>query len=157
LPTRVNREVEVRPLRTDDDWAQATESQVAVRDERHQLEPYRVFQARKMARYRTMAEAAVGAWFGAFLEGRLVADLGLYTDGTFGRFQSVGTHPDYRRRGICGTLVHAAAEHALQRFGVKTLVMVADPEYHAARIYMSLGFAPTEQQLGLEWADRDGS
>jgi hypothetical protein len=33
---------------------------------------------------------------------------------------------------------------------VRTLVIVADPEYHAIRIYRSLGFTETETQIELE-------
>jgi predicted GNAT family acetyltransferase len=109
-----------------------------------------------MARYRRMSEAGRGAWFGAFLGARLVADLGVFSDetGTLARFQSVGTHPDFRRRGICGALVHQASEWALNTLRVGTLVMAADEEYHAARIYESVGFQPTERQIGMSWWDR---
>jgi predicted GNAT family acetyltransferase len=99
-----------------------------------------------MRGYRRLAEAGRGAWFGAFLDGRIVADLGVYRDPDLplARFQSVGTHPDFRRRGICGTLVQQASAFALSRMAVETLVMLADEEYHAARIYESVGFRPVE-------------
>jgi len=34
---------------------------------------------------------------------------------------------------------------------MKTLVMVADENYHAAKIYESIGFQPEEKQVGLDW------
>jgi predicted GNAT family acetyltransferase len=108
-----------------------------------------------MKRYRRMGQAGLGEWFGAFLDGRLVADLGVFTDGSVGRFQSVGTHPGYRRRGICGTLVHQASRHAFERIGVETLVMVADEHYFAAKIYESVGFQRTEKQVGLDWWEKE--
>ena len=40
---------------------------------------YRVFKERQMARYRAMAERGLGRWFGAFLDGKLVGDLGIPT------------------------------------------------------------------------------
>ena len=49
----------------------------------------------------------------------------------------------------CQTLVYEVSRRALA-WGLATLVMVADPDYHAARIYESLGFAVAEQQMGLE-------
>jgi predicted GNAT family acetyltransferase len=67
----------------------------------------------------------------------------------------VETHPEFRRRGICGTLVYESARHALGSLGAERLVMVADAHYHAARIYESLGFRPTERQLGVERRPRD--
>jgi len=149
-PPHPNGEVSIRPLTTDGEWAQALENQVACHAAEFALPAYRVFKERQMGEYRRMAAAGLGAWFGAFLEGRMVADLGVYVDGPVARFQAVETHPDFRRRGICATLVYEAAHHAQAALGAERLVMVADEHYHAARIYESLGFRPTERQLGLE-------
>jgi hypothetical protein len=44
--------------------------------------------------------------------------------------------------------VFAVAAQALEK--VKTLVMVADPEYVAASIYESIGFSAGEKQYRLE-------
>jgi predicted GNAT family acetyltransferase len=102
-----------------------------------------------MVRWREMANAGLGAWHGAFLTERLVADCGLFFDDAagVGRFQSVATHPDFRRRGLCGRLIWEVARAGLQR--VPTLVMVADDEYHAARIYESVGFERVEVSFAL--------
>ena len=107
-----------------------------------------------MARYRKMAQAGLGAWFGAFLENQLVADLGLFFEAGVGRFQQVETHPDFRRRGICGTLVYHSSRFGFEKMEARTLVMVADEHYHAARIYESVGFRPKERQVGLDWWDK---
>ena len=109
------------------------------------------FKTRQMARYRAMARAGLGEWFGVFSNRQVVADLGVFVGNGVGRFQSVGTHPDFRRRGFCGTLVYEAAQCALKQLGAKTLVMAADEEYHAAGIYESVGFRPTEHQIGMDW------
>lgn len=98
-----------------------------------------------------MTRAGLGLWFGAFLENRLVADLGVFTAGRIGRFQQVGTHPDYRRRGICGALVYQASRYAFDQMKLETLVMVADENYHAAKIYESVGFQAKEHQVGVDW------
>ncbi len=149
-PRYPNRDVSIRPLSTDDEWRQAMENQVACHASRFPLPAYREFKARQMNAYRRMADAGLGAWFGAFAEGRLVADLGVFVDGGVARFQAVETHPGFRRGGICGTLVHESARHAFATLGVERLVMVADAHHHAGRIYESLGFRPTERQLGVE-------
>ena len=154
-PPRPNRDVSIRPLASDDDWRQAMENQVACHAAEFSLPEYREFKARQMEGHRRMADAGLGAWFGAFVEGRLVADLGVFADGAVARFQAVETHPEFRRRGICGTLVYESARHALGALGAERLVMVADVHYHAARIYESLGFRPTERQLGVERRPRD--
>ena len=149
-PQKYNQQVNVRPLVEDWEWELALANQVECRSPVHSLESYLPFKMAKMQRYREMQRAGMGAWFGAFLGDRLVADLGLFCVDGVGRFQSVETHPDFQRQGICGALVHQAARYGFERMGAKTLVMVADEHYHAARIYESVGFAPAERQVGLE-------
>lgn len=79
---------------------------------------------------------------------RLVSQLGLLRAGQgLARYQDVETHPDFRRRGLAGTLVGFAGRLALTSFDVSTLVMVADPHDKAIRLYRSLGFAETEHQI----------
>lgn len=150
-PSKYNSEVRIRPLREDWEWDSATETQIACRAPEYTLEGYTPYKTRQMARWRAMAQAGLGEWFGAFLEGRVAGDLGVFVENGVGRFQSVGTHPDFQRRGICGTLVYEAARYAFEHLGAETLVMVADEEYHAAKIYESVGFLPTEHQIGLDW------
>ena len=87
---------------------------------------------------------------GAFLGGRMCAGLGLYTDGDgVARYQAVDTHPDHRRRGLAGTLVHHAGAEGLSWPGVRTLVILADPQDDAIRVYRSVGFDGTETQVQL--------
>ena len=38
--------------------------------------------------------------------------------------------------------------------GLIDLVMVADENYHAAKIYESVGFAPTAKEYSAFWRDR---
>ncbi len=148
-PPRPQDTVTVRPLTSAADWDQALENQIACRDLRYELGKYRAFKQNQMQRYRALSEAGKGTWFGGFLGDRLVADLGIYHAQGIGRYQAVGTHPAHRRQGICGTLVHQAGAYARAQFGVKTLVLVADPDDQAARVYQSVGFAPTEQIVAL--------
>jgi GNAT superfamily N-acetyltransferase len=148
-PPRLNDEVAIRPLRDDAEWREALELGVLCRDSRYGEKGYRTYLAPKMESYRQMQESGLGSWFGAFLDDRLVADLGVFVDGDVGRYQSVKTHPEYRRRGICGTAVAAVGRHALEALGARHLVMLADPGYHAARIYESVGFVATERVAGV--------
>ncbi len=153
-PPKTNRNVSIRPIATDDEWEQAIRNQVTCRPSGFGLAEYEAFKRAQMARYRRMTRAGLGAWFGAFLGERLVADLGVFTSGDLARFQQVETHPDFRRRGICGTLVYQASRYALEQLAVGTLVMLADENYHAARIYESIGFQPRERQAQLDWWDK---
>jgi len=155
IPPKYNQDVLVRPLISDDDWEQAMQNQIACRNPEYSLEGYQVFKRDQMRRYRQMSEAGLGFWFGAFLENLLVAELGIFSDGNVGRFQQVGTHPDYRRQGICGALVYQASCYALEQMRLATLVMVADENYHAAKIYESIGFTTREHQVGIDWWQRN--
>ena len=81
LPARASREVSVRPLRAEAEFAQVTELQVLCRDEGHDESGYRTFRTFMMERYRRMELAGRGRWYGAFLGDQLVADLGVFHDG----------------------------------------------------------------------------
>ena len=144
-PARPNAEATYRPLRTDDDWAQQLELSLAGEDEHHTRE----FATRRVEAHRQVTEAGHGQWFGAFLGDRLVSSMGLLraSEG-LARFQLVKTHPEYRGRGLAGSLVHATSRFGFEELDAKTLVMVADPDYLAIRIYRSVGFEDTETQLG---------
>ncbi len=153
-PPRPNREATCRRLEGDDDWAQRVELAAACNDD-HEAESYRVFAARKAESERGRAEAGHGAWWGAFLEDRLVSGMGLFTASPgLARFQSVETHPDFRGRGLAGTLVHAVSTYGFAELGAQTLVMVADPDYLAIRVYRSVGFTDSEHQTQVEQRQR---
>lgn len=147
-PPRPNRDAVYRALAGDDDWHQQAELSVACRDDSFDEEGYRNFATKRAATMRDLTEAGHGGWFGAFVDGRLLSAMGLFaTETGLARFQSVETHPDARGRGLAGTLVHHASAHGFAEYGARTLVMVADPDYAAIRLYRSVGFADTETQL----------
>ncbi len=143
-PARPNTGATYRPLASDDDWAQQVELSAAGEDVGYEL-PFVTARARADRR---LVDAGYGAWWGAFEGGRLLASMGLFTASPgLARFQNVKTHPDARGRGLAGTLVHRVSRYGFDELGAQTLVMVADPEYLAIRIYRSVGFADTERQL----------
>ncbi|MBZ4416673.1 GNAT family N-acetyltransferase [Myxococcus sp. RHSTA-1-4] len=148
-PPRPLAGLDVRPLAGDADWAAAMENHRAERPPSVPPESYEPFIHRHLNRYREMTRTGRGTWFGAFLEGRLVGDLGIFVDEGVARFQEVGTHPEFRNRGVCGTLVHEASRHALARLGARVLVLVAEEGGPAERIYRSVGFRETERQRTL--------
>jgi ribosomal protein S18 acetylase RimI-like enzyme len=150
-PPRPNRLAHYRQLDGDDDWQQSAELEVA-----SSASPdiaHRAFIGRRTSEARGITEAGHGAWFGAFLAGRLVSQLGLVRAGVgLARFQNVGTHPAMRGHGLAGTLVYRAGQYGFGALGARMLVIVADPGYVAARIYRSVGFADTESQVSFERA-----
>jgi ribosomal protein S18 acetylase RimI-like enzyme len=149
-PPQPNHEASYRELSSDDDWAQSVELRVACNDEQEE-NAFREFAIRKVATNRALAEAGHGGWFGAFVDGHLHSQMGLFSASPgLARFQSVETHPDARGRGLAGTLVHHVSQYGFRELGATTLVMVADPDYSAIRLYRSVGFADGESQLQAE-------
>jgi ribosomal protein S18 acetylase RimI-like enzyme len=143
-------EVVVRPLGSEEEWREAVALQTLSREHGHDESGYRGFREAQMGRYRAMQAAGRGYWYGAFLDGRLVANLGLFRQADLARFQSVVTHPGFRRQGIAGTLVHRSCLSFLEEYPDATLVIVAEDGSPAERLYRSIGFEPREAQLGLE-------
>ena len=148
-PARPNDTSQYRFLSGDGDWEQLTD--LTLTSATMEVDDgYREYNRRRIAAERALCDAGHAKWFGAFDGDRLQASLGLASDGSgVARFQTVQTHPDDRGRGIASTLVHRASRYGFDELGAHTLVMVADPDYLAIRIYRSLGFGDNEVQLQL--------
>jgi GNAT superfamily N-acetyltransferase len=146
-PPHPNAEAVFRTLEGDADWRQSLELKAAAYAGEPGVDAG--FLTARLAAQRALTEAGHGAWFGAFLDGTLVSQLGLITGKSgLARYQSVETHPAARRRGLAGTLVWHASATALTG-DASTLVMVTDPEDVAIRVYRSVGFTVTEPQLSF--------
>jgi len=146
-----NANVVVRKLQSDQDWGYALHNQVRCADPKYKDCNYEGFKREQMTQYRKMTDQGMGNWFGAFLGDQLVGDLGIFYEEDIARYQNVGTDPESRRKGVCQTLVYETARIALADYGVTTLVMEADAAGHAAKIYQSVGFKPTEKNYALSW------
>lgn len=154
-PARPNERATYRTLSGDDDWAQQIGLRVACNDDDPDEDAYLDFATAHTNTTRALTEAGYGAWFGAFDDGRLLASMGLFTTAEGNaRFQLVQTHPEFRGQGLAGTLVYYVSRYGFDKLGARTLVMVADPDYSAIRIYRAVGFAATENQLAAERAPR---
>jgi GNAT superfamily N-acetyltransferase len=146
-PPRPNSEAEIRPLSSDADWRQSVDLGVRCFDGG---EPLPFLEQRAAAR-RPLTQAGIGAWFGAFEGGRLLAQLGLFDVGDgLARYQNVETDPEARRRGLAGTLVWHAGRYGRDVLGARSLVIVTDPAGPAIAVYRSCGFAARESQLSFE-------
>lgn len=132
----------------DSDWVQA----LALRQSNAaDIEGYTKFATQRVGAMRALQRAEHGSWFGAFVGGTMVSGLGIFSDGSgTARYQSVDTHPDFRKRGLAGALVHAAGNYAIDHLAATTLVIVADPDEPAIRLYRALGFTGTEIQTQLD-------
>ena len=152
-PPHLNKDIRIQKMTADRDWDDVIALQMRCADPKYLADyaAHERFKRAQFAEYRKLSEAGRGFWFGAYLGSVLVADLGIFYEGKIGRYQVVETHPDYRKKGICGSLVYEAGTTAFKEFGVTELVMEADPDYHAARIYESVGFLPGSTTYSLSW------
>jgi ribosomal protein S18 acetylase RimI-like enzyme len=146
-PPRPNTEATYRPLESDADWEQQVELSMVGEEIGYDLE----FCTARVLAQRALVERGYGAWWGAFDGERLVSSMGLFKASPgLARFQTVKTHPDARGRGLAGTLIHQVSRFGFDELGAHTLVMVADPDYLAIRVYRRIGFTDSERQLQVE-------
>lgn len=152
-PAHINPSLQVRRLSTDRDWEDMLAVQMACAHSHISAANWENFYRAQATRYRAMEQAGMGHWYGGYFDGRLVAGLGIYHHSGLGRFQTVSTHPDFQRRGFCQTLVYETSRLALASGKVQELVMCADPDYHAIRIYEAVGFQRRALEHGVCWWD----
>lgn len=146
-PPRPNRDATYRPLESDGDWEQQVELSMVGESVGYD----RPFVEARAAQHRRLVEDGHGQYWGAFEDGRLLSSMGLFRASPgLARFQTVKTHPDARGRGLAGSLVHAISRFGFADLGAETLVMVADPDYLAIRVYRSVGFTDGEVQVAVE-------
>lgn len=140
-----------RRLASDDDWQQSVELRVRCADGPEEPAAFRAYATAQARTRREMVGAGLGTWYGAFAGDRLVCQMGLFAAGPgLARFQSVETDPAHRRQGLASSLVAEVSRYGVEVLGARTLVMVADPDYHAIALYLSLGFVEAQTQLQAE-------
>ena len=154
-PLKYNHQLIVRTLQADLEWDQMVALQVDSAHDYLPREEWVKFYNSQSKRFRAMCNSGLGNWYGGFLDGKLVTGLGIFYENGLGRFQIVCTHPEFRRKGLCGTLVYESSLHAFEKCGVNDLVMCADPDYYALKIYESVGFQKRNLDYGLCWWDRN--
>ena len=154
------QDISIRKLTSDLDWQQAQDCQVLVRSKYWNEKDFRAYLTPKFSAYRQIAQEEQGVWLGAFTsEGIQVGNLGMLyckpeaaSAQLLVRFQMVATHPDFQRRGICQYLLQEAIKYLFQyaeqkQFSSVSAVIVADPDYHAKKLYQKVGFVSQEYQV----------
>jgi GNAT superfamily N-acetyltransferase len=139
----------VRELHGDEDWHAQYELGMATREAVYEEAGYTQFKAAQVAYHRAIAER-FGMWLGTFDGARLVGSCGIFAAGDGNaRYRDVGVLPAYRNRGIARALVSAAGRLAIERFGAKRLVIVAEADDFPRRIYERCGFTLLERERAL--------
>ena len=139
-------DVSVKPIRDTPGWADL----LAFQDpSSHALGTARnEMAAKRIGLYRTRVAQETGAWFAGYRDGNLIGCCGVLVGHGIARLQGLKTAAEHRRSGIGVSLVRAASEWALRVSGVKQLVAVVDPYYHAMRLFQSVGFEPHDLACG---------
>ncbi|MDG2167065.1 MAG: GNAT family N-acetyltransferase [Opitutales bacterium] len=155
LDFELNKDVDVRPISTEEDWRAVIDLQIQMNDQ-EKTPGFIEFKEKAFATIRNNQEQGYGSWWGAFLNGKLVGDMGLFfdDDNGIGRFQIVETRPDFQNRRICKTLLKSVITHAIEVRGISTLVIVTESNNHARHVYRSCGFADHSKQCGVCLAKR---
>lgn len=139
---------DVHPLVSDDDWERVIRRNIEENLVTAEQEPvgFERFSRDQAAGRRALIAAGHAAFFGAFAGTELVAELGIVLLGDVARYQSVGTEPQHRRKGLAGHLLGVAAQWAADR-GARQWVIVTESTNPAGRLYRSLGFADAAQAV----------
>lgn len=142
--------VVVRALESDDDWE--SRSRLAhLLWAKTEVDTFMTYARGKNEQERALVANGVGQRYGAFVDGDLVSTAAVFvTHAGVARYQTVETHPDHRKQGLAAAVVHAAGAHALSTYDQMTLVIAADTDGDAIRIYRRLGFADVERHNTLE-------
>jgi hypothetical protein len=77
-PARRNTDAVYRRLHSDADWAQSVTLRLRCNEETYEPRAYHRYVAARVQTYRGLVEAGHGGWFGAFIDGRLVSQMGLF-------------------------------------------------------------------------------
>jgi hypothetical protein len=152
-PPKFNPEIIVKAFKTSKDWDSFVDIHFIPDWGYGSDDGQRVFLKEEGENFKKFVETGRAQRFGAFYNGQMVAELGVFWQEGLARFNSVATHRDYRRLGACSTLVYEVSRLLLNNPEIETLVMEADEDYHAASIYESVGFVANEKLIALEWKD----
>lgn len=107
----------------------------------HDAESFERFITKSIDGYKDLSQRGLAAWFGAFCESELVADLGIVICGNIARYQSVQTDSGHRKQGLASHLLGKAAAWAGDR-GCSSWVIVTESTNEAGRVYRKAGFEP---------------
>jgi ribosomal protein S18 acetylase RimI-like enzyme len=148
-PEMLNEDIDYRSIETDADWQQWTELNLVERLKTDEETGLRTFLQGRIQNYNKLSQEGLGEFLGAFKGETLIGYAGLYYLDGLARFQDVHVRPDFQNKKIAKTLLTKLIQRTSET--VNTMVIVADENYHASKLYQSLGFTITERECSLYW------
>lgn len=148
-PSGLNEKLTYRRFETDDDWRQWLALNVAQDGGQHDKDGFVLFLEGRIRNYKNLSGRGLGEYLGAFDGTTLVGYAGLYHLEGMARFQNVHVRPDFQNQNIARSLLTKLIQRA--NASVNTLIIVADENHHASRLYQSLGFAISERECSVCW------
>jgi len=131
----------IRVLSDAADWHAATALRYSMHAAGMTAHEFQRFTQRRMEIYRAACEAGLGQWYGVFVQNNLVSTCGIMCPyGHLARFRLVLTHPRYRHNGYASSLIYGAAMHAQDVFRPTAILIAAERQSPAQRLYEKLGF-----------------
>lgn len=146
---QIHPDITIRRIQSEEEWIELEKKQTERIDLKEHDTSFLKFNKQKFKDYKAMIDKHFGDWFVADLEGKWVADLGLFYGEGMARYQNVTTYPGFEGRGIAHALVYGSAKYALKNYPIEELVIVADENSRAQKIYQNLGFQMVERRTNL--------
>lgn len=147
LPVGLDARIEIRPFTKASDWQQSLEISVALREAGIDEQGYLEYRLGRQTSYQALNAKNLGNFFGAFANGDLVGYAGVFHWQGVARYQDVRVVPVWQNKGIARQLIYQMAKTVAPL--VKQQIIIADTNYHATRLYQSLGFRLAEQEASL--------
>ncbi len=144
-PTYMNDDISIRPITTEQEWAEVLNAQFLCWVKDFEPVSFLEFKRWQVQRWKTLVEMGKGIWFGAFQGEQHVGNAGVFRGDDFVRYQSVSVHPDYRKAGVCRTLIYEMSKWVSGNKGAIPQIIVSEENTSAMRAYQSLGFQPRER------------
>lgn len=145
---KINQNICVRIL-NENDWEEVVQDQMLFRPTELSEDYYREFSKQLMDDYRSIILLNKSIWFGAYIGSQMIGSVGLLWSNTMVAFQRVLIKPEFRMHGACKTMLHYVAAWISNSLKDRTLVILAEKDSIAEKIYTNLGFKVKEELLAF--------
>lgn len=150
INTKINEDIKVRLINNDEEWDFVVQNQMLFKPTGLSENYYHEFSNQLMSDYKSLILTGKASWFGAFLGEKLIGSLGVLwsSDHTF-VFQRVVVNPDFRRLGVCKTMLHHVSTWVIDSHRNCSFVILTENNSVAEHLYLSLGFKAKEELFAI--------